>query len=183
MAHTTDVTSEADVVSLFAATVERFGTVDVLVNNAGITDGGATAELSLEAWNHILATNLTSAFLCSREAFRIMKTKGRGRIINIGSISAKVPRKDNIGYASTKAALEAMTHTLALDGRDIGITASIIHPGITRTGKSKGPLDSRQAMDSASIGELVRTIAGMPDDTNLMSALILPIGQPFLGRG
>jgi NAD(P)-dependent dehydrogenase (short-subunit alcohol dehydrogenase family) len=182
---TTDVTSEADIEALFAVTVERFGTVDLLVNNAGMADHTATIELSLERWNQMLATNLTSAFLCSRAAFRIMKPNGRGRIINIGSISAKVPRFDNIAYASTKAALDAMTHTLALDGREHGITASILHPGITRTGlgRATGPRVPSQSMEAKTIGELIRTMAGLPDEANLINALILPIGQPFLGRG
>lgn len=185
LVQTTDVTSEADVVALYAAAVARFGTVDLAVNCAGIADHTATIELTLERWNEVLHTNLTSAFLCSREAFKIMKPKGRGRIINIGSVSAKVPRPDNIAYASTKAALAAMTHTLALDGRDFGVTASVIHLGATKTNLApnmeKQP--SNKSMDASTAGELVATIAGLPDEVNLMESLILPINQIFLGRG
>jgi NAD(P)-dependent dehydrogenase (short-subunit alcohol dehydrogenase family) len=185
LAQATDVTREADVEALFAATVERFGTVDLLVNCAGIADHTPTVDLTLARWREVLDTNLTSAFLCSREAFRIMKAKGRGRIITIGSVSAKTPRPDNIAYASTKAALAAMNHTLALDGREHGITASIIHLGAAKTNlaPNMGGRPASLSMEAATVGELILTIAGLPDEVNLLESLILPIQQVFLGRG
>ena len=76
---TTDVTDEAAVDNLFAQAVERFGSVDVLINNAGIADSTPVDEMPLDLWERVLTTNLTSAFLCSRAAFRVMKGKGRGR--------------------------------------------------------------------------------------------------------
>src|SRR5690606_2753870 len=98
LAITTDVTDEGAVENLFAQAVERFGTVDVLINNAGIADSTPVDEMPLELWQRVMQTNLTSAFLCSRAAFRVMKTKGRGRIISIGSISARVPRANSPAY-------------------------------------------------------------------------------------
>ncbi|MCI0643076.1 MAG: SDR family oxidoreductase, partial [Gemmataceae bacterium] len=89
LAVTADVTDERQVQTAFAKTTERFGRLDILVNNAGAFDGGPLDELSLEAWEKVLAVNLTGPFLCTREAFRIMKKQGGGRIINIGSISAQ----------------------------------------------------------------------------------------------
>jgi NAD(P)-dependent dehydrogenase (short-subunit alcohol dehydrogenase family) len=181
----TDVTVEDDVICLFHAANNEFGRLDLLVNNAGFADPCPTDQLSLERWSRIVAANLTSAFLCSREALRMMKPQKRGRIINIASISAKMPRVDAIGYTSTKFALEGMTRQLALDGRPFGITASMIHPGSTATELTPGmherpASDTMKATEVASIAVLM---ACLPDTTNLLEATILPIEQPFLGRG
>ncbi|MCB0117004.1 MAG: SDR family oxidoreductase, partial [Caldilineaceae bacterium] len=97
-----DVTVEEDVVALFARTMERFGRVDILVNNSGAFDGGPLDELSLETWRKVIDVNLTGPFLCAREAIKIMKPQGGGRILNIGSISAQMPRMDSAPYTSSK---------------------------------------------------------------------------------
>ncbi|HEU0005324.1 MAG TPA: SDR family oxidoreductase, partial [Terriglobia bacterium] len=105
----TDVTDEAQVRRLFEATLNAFGRVDILINNAGRFDGGPLEELSLETWQKVLAVNLTAPFLCSREAMRIMKRQGGGRIINIGSISAQMPRMHSVPYTTTKHGLTGLT--------------------------------------------------------------------------
>jgi NAD(P)-dependent dehydrogenase (short-subunit alcohol dehydrogenase family) len=133
LAVSTDVTDEAAVQNLFDQAVARFGTVDLLINNAGIADSTPVDEMSLDLWQQVLTTNLTSAFLCSRAAFRVMKGKGRGRIINIGSISARVPRQHSPAYAASKWGLDGLTRSLAIDGREHNIAASIFHPGIVAT--------------------------------------------------
>ena len=133
LAVTTDVTDEAAVQNLFDRAVERFGTVDVLINTAGIADSTAVYEMSLETWHQVIETNLTSAFLCSRAAFRVMKERRRGRILNIGSISARVPRANSPAYAASKWGLDGLTRSLAIDGREFQIAASIFHPGIVAT--------------------------------------------------
>jgi NAD(P)-dependent dehydrogenase (short-subunit alcohol dehydrogenase family) len=181
----TDVTSEEQVERLFAATHERFGRLDLLVNNAGIADHTPTEDMSLTRWREILDINLTSVFLCTRAAYRQMKAQKRGRIVIVGSISAKIPRPHNIGYASTKAALVAMTHTLALDGRAHGITASIVHPGSTITELTPGMADRppNLAMQAEEVARMIALIAGLPDETNVFETLMLPIGQPYFGRG
>jgi NAD(P)-dependent dehydrogenase (short-subunit alcohol dehydrogenase family) len=185
VARPTDVTSEEQVERLFADAQEEFGRVDLLVNNAGIADHTPTEDMSLTRWREIIEINLTSVFLCSRAAYRLMKARKRGRIITIGSISAKIPRPHNIGYASTKAALVAMTHTLALDGRAHGITASILHPGSTITELTPGMADRppNLAMAAEEVARMIALIAGLPDETNVFETLMLPIGQPYFGRG
>src|SRR6187551_2782797 len=105
----TDVTDEAAVQNLFDRAVDRFGTVDVLINNAGVADSTAIYEMPLELWQQVISTNLTSAFLCSRAAFRVMKEQRRGRILNIGSISARVPRQNSPAYAASKWGLDGLT--------------------------------------------------------------------------
>src|SRR5690606_20854801 len=128
-----DVTDEAAVDNLFGQAVERFGTVDVLINNAGIADSTPVDEMALDLWRQVIDTNLTSAFLCARAAFRIMKGQRRGRILNIGSISARVPRQNSPAYAASKWGLDGLTRSLAIDGREFNIAASIFHPGIVAT--------------------------------------------------
>lgn len=110
----TDVTREAEIVNLFRQTEHNAGPADLLVNNAGIADATPTDELELARWQEIIDVNLTSAFLCSREAIRLMKRSGGGRIINIGSLSAKSPRPHSIAYTATKFAMEGLTRSIAL---------------------------------------------------------------------
>jgi len=184
-ARPTDARSEKDIEHLFTYVDRAFGKLDLLVNSAGIADHTPTVDLSLERWQDVVDTNLTSTFLCCRAAMRRMCAQKRGRIVNIGSISAKSPRPNAIAYTSTKFALEGMTRSLALDGREHGVTVSILHPGSTVTelvpGMDKhGPRESMRPADIAAIATLM---AALPDETNLMEALAFPIGQPFLGRG
>src|SRR5207244_1627002 len=126
-----DVTDEGQVEGLFARTMERFGRLDLLVNNAGAFDGGPLEELTLEAWDKVMAVNLRGPFLCTRAAFRIMKAQRGGRIINIASISAQRVRLHSAPYSTSKHGLWGLTQVTALEGREHGIAASCLHPGNT----------------------------------------------------
>lgn len=185
LAVATDVTSEAAVANLFSRAVERFGTVDVLINNAGIADSTPVDEMELDLWRQVIETNLTSAFLCSRAAFRIMKGKGRGRIINIGSISARVPRQNSPAYAASKWGLDGLTRSLAIDGREHNIAASIFHPGIVATEIAPGAvkLPDDLAADPMDIAEVIVHMADIPDHLNFYEGLVVQNKIPFLGRG
>lgn len=180
-----DVTREADVEALFRSIDETEGRVDLLVNSAGKADHTATRDLSLARWQEMLDTNVTSMFMCARAAVIRMERQKRGRIINIGSVSAKVPRPNNIAYSSTKAAVQAMTHALAIDGREFGITASVLHPGATVSELVPGMATraGEKIMAAEDIARIALLMAALPDEANLFEALALPIGQPFLGRG
>jgi NAD(P)-dependent dehydrogenase (short-subunit alcohol dehydrogenase family) len=185
LARETDARVEADIEGLFALVDERFGRLDLLVNSAGVADHTPTVDLSLARWQDVVDTNLTSTFLCCRAAMRRMVRQKRGRIINIGSISAKSPRPNAIAYTSTKFAMEGLTRSLALDGRDHGVTVSILHPGSTVTELVPG-MDRNgpeQSMNPADVAAIATLMAALPDGTNFMEALALPIAQPFLGRG
>src|SRR5713101_5383039 len=127
----TDVAVEADVVNLFSTVVQRHGRLDILVNNAGVTIAKPTDQIPLRDWQRVIDTNLTGAFLCCREALKIMKPQKCGRIITIGSISSITPRANGAAYAATKLALEGLTRSIALDYREYNIGASIIHLGAT----------------------------------------------------
>jgi NAD(P)-dependent dehydrogenase (short-subunit alcohol dehydrogenase family) len=181
-----DITIEAEVIGTFAAAMAGFGRLDLLVNNAGIADHTPTAELPLTLWQKVIDINLTAVFLCCREALKIMKTQKRGRIINIGSVSSRRPRPHTIGYAAAKFGLHGITQSMALDGREHGITVSIIDPGVTESHLASSPSAAKrpptQMMKAEEIAEIALLIARLPDETNLMEAFVLPIGMPFLGR-
>ncbi len=183
----TDVTQEPQVLRLFERVMAAYGRIDILVNNAGLADHIPTVDLTLEQWRRSIDTMLTGPFLCGREAMRVMMKQKRGRIINIGSVSARRPRPHTIGYAAAKFGLHGITQSMALDGREHGITVSIIDPGVTEShlagSETRPARPATQMMQAEEIAEIALLIARLPDETNLMEAFVLPIGMPFLGRG
>jgi NAD(P)-dependent dehydrogenase (short-subunit alcohol dehydrogenase family) len=190
-----DLTKEDALVALFAKVKETYGRLDVLVNNAGIPTHQNTEDISLADWKAALDINITAAFLCAREAIRIMKaqTPQGGRIINIGSVSAKTPRPDSLPYTVTKFGLQGMTHQLAMDGRKHNIVASIIHPGATlssfstRRGRMKsghGDKPEDYIMAQQDVAKVAVLMAALPGEVNLYEATILPNHmRSFIGRG
>ena len=185
-----DVSDERQVKALFDRTVERFGRLDLLVNNAGAFDGGPIEDLSLEAWNRVIGACLTGAFLCTREAFRIMKQQGGGRILNIGSISAQRPRMHSVPYTSAKHGIWGLTQAAALEGRAHGIVVGCLHPGnvlVERraAGREEGMVvqEDEPMMSVEEIAGVVVQMVCMPLHVNFLEAIVLPAGQPYLGRG
>ena len=185
LAVATDVTDEDAVANLFSEAVAQFGTVDILINNAGIAENTPIHEASLEHWNKVIATNLSSAFLCCKHVWPIFLKGGHGRIVNVGSISAKVPRDNCPSYTASKFGLQGLTHALALDGRDDQIAVSIFHPGIVATeimpGSVKLP-ENFAATPEEAAGIIVH-MCDMPDHLNFYEALMVQNKLPFLGRG
>lgn len=182
----TDVTREQDVAKLFQKSVKAFGRLDILINNAGISGAGPTDELPLKVWQDVLAVNLTGAFLCSREALRVMQLRRCGRIINIGSISAQVPRSDSAAYTTSKFGLEGLTRSLALDAREYGIAVSVLHPGNTKTPIWRGREEMAEREGTMAPADLARAVvlmATLPPELNMLDATILPVSMPFVGRG
>jgi NAD(P)-dependent dehydrogenase (short-subunit alcohol dehydrogenase family) len=191
-----DLTHEHEIVALFERTVKTYGRLDVLINNAGIATHKSTEDITLDYWNEALAINITAPFLCAREAIKIMKqqTPQGGRIINVGSVSAKTPRPDSLPYTTTKFGLQGMTHQLTMDGRKHNIVASIIHPGATlssfstRRGRMKaGPGDKPgddYIMAAEDVAKVAVLMAALPGEVNLYEATILPnTMRSFIGRG
>lgn len=186
LAVATDVTDEDQVVQLFKKTMDAHGKVDILINNAGMTTSTPTVDLSVEDWRRVVDVNLTGPFICAREAFRIMKEQKRGRILNIGSVSARMPRLHNAPYSATKFGLDGLTHSLALDGREHGIAASILHPGNIHTAIWTGREDIAAQEGTVQLDDMANvaiTMCSLPDDVNMLEGLILPVSMPFLGRG
>lgn len=181
-----DVTDEAQVIELFERTVGAYGRLDILVNNSGVFDGGPLEELSLETWRKVLEVNLTGPFLCSREAMKIMKRQGGGRIINIGSISAQMPRENAAPYATSKHGLVGLTKATALEGRAHGVVASCLHPGNVAAEWRQGgdtPMNQEPMMSADEIASAALAMAALPLHVNMLEAIVLPTTQLYLGRG
>ena len=192
----TDVTDPDSVARLFAAVREEFGRLDVLFNNAGINVPGATIdELTVEQWRSVVDVNLTGAFLCAREAFRMMKaqTPQGGRIINNGSISAYVPRPNSAPYTATKHAITGLTKSISLDGRQYDIACSQIDIGNAATDmaakmakgvpQANGEIRAEPLMDLDHVARAVVYMAGLPLDANVQFMTLMATKMPFIGRG
>lgn len=182
----TDVTDEHQVENLFKKTLEAFGRVDVLVNNSGAFNGGPIDELAIEDWDHVIAVNLRGPFLCTQQAFRIMKKQGGGRIINIGSISAQRVRFHSAPYSASKHGLWGLTQVTALEGRKYGIVCSCLHPGNVRTERraaSDAVQDQEPMMTVDELAESAVLMATLPPHVNMLEAIVLPTEQLYIGRG
>ena len=192
----TDITDAASVSDLFSRTVSAFGRVDVLFNNAGI---GARPvpmeELDIEEWRAVVDVNLTGTFLCTQEAFRIMKSqqpKG-GRIINNGSISAHTPRPNSAPYTATKHAISGLTRSTSLDGRAHDIACGQIDIGNALTDmtarmaggvvQANGSIAVEPTMDVNDIGRAIIYMAGLPLGANVLFMTVMASHMPFVGRG
>ncbi len=181
-----DITDETQVEATFDAVVARCGHIDILVNNAGMSAPAPTEDIEAARWREVIEVNLTGAFLCSRAAFRRMIPRKSGRIINIGSISAQMSRPDQASYTASKFGLEGLTRSLALDGREHGIAAGIIHPGNVATELWRGREEVAQREGLIPLADLGRTavaMAGMDPAVNMLSTIVLPVTQPYIGRG
>ncbi|HEU5090040.1 MAG TPA: SDR family oxidoreductase [Roseiflexaceae bacterium] len=182
----TDVTLEADVVALFQKANQQWGRVDIAINNAGVFDGGSIEELSLETWQKVLGVNLTGPFLCTREAMRLMKAQGGGRIVNIGSISAQMARMNSVPYTTTKHGLVGLTKAAALEGRAHGVVVSCLHPGNVLTERrqaSDAPADREPMMTPDELATVALAMVALPLHVNVLESIVLPTEQLYLGRG
>lgn len=192
----TDVSDRAAIKNLFAKTVEAFGRLDVLFNNAGMgAPRVAMEDLAYEDWQMVVDVNLTACFLCAQEAIRIMKNqdpKG-GRIINNGSISAHTPRPDSVAYTATKHAITGLTKSISLDGRKNNIVGCQIDIGNAETPMTSrmhngvpqptGEMMNEPTFDVNHVGNAVLTMSNMPLDTNVLFMTIMANDMPFVGRG
>lgn len=186
IAHVADVSDERQVNELFARIQREFGRLDLLVNNAGAFDGGPLDELSVEAWDRVISTNLRGPFLCTRGALRLMKPRSSGRIINIGSIAGQRVRPNSAPYAASKHGLWGLTQATALEGREYGVTCGAIHPGnvaVERRRASGRIEDDEPMMTADDIGRVALLMATLPPHVEMLEAIVLPNRQMYVGRG
>ncbi len=192
----TDVGKAADVAALFGATKEAFGRLDLLFNNAGSgTPPVPLEDLTLEQWQGVVDANLTGAFLCTQEAFRLMKEqKPRGgRIINNGSISAHVPRPFSAPYTATKHAITGLTRSTSLDGRAYDIACGQIDIGNAATAMTErmkegvpqadGSMAPEPTMALENVASAVLYMASLAPDANVQFLTVMATKMPFIGRG
>jgi NAD(P)-dependent dehydrogenase (short-subunit alcohol dehydrogenase family) len=191
-----DVREAESVRAAFAVAVERFGRIDLLFNNAGISSAPATIdEVPLNVWQDVVATNLHGAFLCAREAFSCMRRQNPqgGRIINNGSIASQTPRPLSTPYAMTKHAITGLTKSLAIDGRAFDIACGQIDIGNVLTEMSvpmtqgmlqaNGERRAEPVFDLAQVVEAVLYMANLPAEANVPFMTVMATKMPFLGRG
>ena len=192
----TDVSEPAAVRALFAKTRETFGRLDLLFNNAG---GGAPRvlleDLTYEQWKSVVDVNLTGAFLCTQEAFKIMKSQQPmgGRIINNGSISADVPRPNSAPYTSTKHAMTGLTKSTSLDGRKYDIACGQIDIGNAATEmtsrmkdgtpQANGSIIVEPTMNTDDVARAVVYMDSLPLEANVQFMTIMATKMPYIGRG
>jgi NAD(P)-dependent dehydrogenase (short-subunit alcohol dehydrogenase family) len=196
LAVTGDVTDPNSVAALFGIVRERYGRLDLLFNNAGTASKPASVEdVTLEQWRAVLDSNLTGAFLCTREAVRMMKaqTPPGGRIINNGSIAAHVPRPHSVAYTASKHGITGLTKATALDGRPFDIACGQIDIGnaatemterfATGTLQANLEIKSEPRVDVRHVVDAVLYMAGLPLDANVPSLTVMATRMPFAGRG
>jgi len=192
----TDVTDPESVRALFQTTKQAFGRLDLLFNNAGT---GAPAvpleDLTVEQWRRVVDVNLTGAFLCTREAFRLMKDQDPrgGRIINNGSISAHAPRPNSTPYTAAKHAITGLTRSAALDGRKYDIACGQIDIGNAETDmtarmkagvpQADGSFAVEPTIDANHVARAVVYMAGLPLEANVLFMTVMATKMPFVGRG
>ncbi|MDP9436266.1 MAG: SDR family oxidoreductase [Actinomycetota bacterium] len=191
-----DVTDELSVRALFDRAVGELGRVDLLFNNAGMFGPvEEVGEVPLAVWEEVVAVNLTGTFLCTREAFRVMRDQRPqgGRIINNGSISAQVPRPRSAAYTATKHAVAGLTKATSLDGRPYRIACGQIDVGNAATDMTQamaagvlqadGSVRAEPRMDVADVARAVVYMAGLPLEANVASLTVLATAMPYVGRG
>jgi NAD(P)-dependent dehydrogenase (short-subunit alcohol dehydrogenase family) len=191
-----DVSDPEAVKKLFATTVERFGRVDLLFNNAGVSNPpGPFEDWTVEQWKTVIDVNLNGMFYCIQQAFRVMRaqTPMGGRIINNGSISATSPRPNSIAYTASKHAVEGMTKSASLDGRKYDIAVGQIDIGNARTElaarmakgvpQANGDIVAEPMLDVNIVGQSVRYMASLPLEANILFHTVMPAKMPFVGRG
>ncbi len=191
-----DVADPASVRALFEKTKQSFGRLDLLFNNAGINVPAVPLEdLSVEQWRSVIDVNLTGAFLCTQEAFRLMKSQQPrgGRIINNGSISAHAPRPNSAPYTASKHAITGLTKSTALDGRKYDIACGQIDIGNAETemaAKQKagvmqahGQIAAEPMMDAEHVARAVVLMASLPLDANILFLTVMATKMPLVGRG
>lgn len=189
----TDVTDPEAVRQLFIRIAQGPGRLDVLFNNAGVFPPPAGIDtITDESWNSAWEVNVSGSVWCAREAFRLMKTHGGGRIINNASISAHVPRPKALAYTVTKHAIAGLTRSILLDGRPHNITATRLDIGNAATAMTGGFVDALQAdgsrkseptFDPEHVARLVAEVVELPNDVAVPELMVMAAGMPFIGRG
>ena len=192
----TDVSEPASIAALFETVQATYGRIDLLFNNAGISTRNIPIDdLTYEQWSNVVAVNLTGSFLCAQHAFRMMKnqTPRGGRIINNGSVSAHVPRRNSTPYSATKHAMTGLTRSLSLDGREFDIACGQIDIGNAATMRNEdtargrlqasGRVEAEARIDVDDVARGVAYMASLSLEANVQFMTVMATKMPYIGRG
>jgi NAD(P)-dependent dehydrogenase (short-subunit alcohol dehydrogenase family) len=192
----TDVSKDEEVAQLFKTVVAKFGRVDLLFNNAGISlPHTLPGDMAADTWRQAVDINLNGAFYCLSHAFKQMQTQSPqgGRIINNGSISAHAPRPGSIAYTATKHAVSGLTRAANLDGRAFDIAVGQIDIGNVASDmtlkmangvhQADGSIKPEARMDMRGVVDTFMTMAGLPLSSNILFVTVMATKMPFVGRG
>jgi glucose 1-dehydrogenase len=171
MTYMCDVSKEADVTKMFADTIAQYGTVDILINNAGLQKDSPFEKMSLDTWNFVINVNLTGQFLCAREAIREFlrrgidqkKSNAAGKIIHMSSVHEVIPWAGHANYASSKGGILMLMKTLAQEFAHKKIRINSICPGAIQTPINTSAWDTPEALNKLMTLIPYKRI-GMPED-------------------
>jgi 3-hydroxybutyrate dehydrogenase len=158
--HAADMTKPDEIADLVAATASRLGSVDIVVNNAGIQHVALIEDFPPERWDAIIAINLTSAFHTMRHAIPLMKKANWGRVINIASTHGLVASPQKSAYVAAKHGIIGLTKSIALETAQTGVTVNAICPGWVLTPLVQKQIDARAAAQGISQEEAKRELLG-----------------------
>jgi len=169
-----DVRDRASVDAAVASAIERFGQLDVLVNNAGLGTNHDALDASEDEWDELMAVNLKGAFLVSQAAGRHMVERGYGRIVNMSSQAAAVGLRRHAAYSASKAGLEGLTRVLALEWAPHGVTVNAVAPTFIRTPGTAERLDDPAFLEDV----LARLPLGRVGTTTEVAAAVIFLASP-----
>ncbi|MES1953050.1 SDR family NAD(P)-dependent oxidoreductase [Salinisphaera hydrothermalis] len=199
MIHAADVSNAHEVDALFKAVIERFGRLDVLVNNAGVASGGPIAEVSDEDWKRVMAINVDGVFHCTRAAMPHLQESG-GCIVNTSSVSGLGGDWNFATYNTSKGAISNFTRAVALDYATTGVRVNAVCPSLTRSELTDDMFEKDDLMakfaeripmgrgaEPEEVGDVIVFLAS--DDARFVNGVNLPVdgglsasnGQPALG--
>ncbi len=172
----TDVTSQEETDRAFDTVLNKHEQVDLLVNNAGFGLFGSIETIDPEAWNRLIATNLTAPFLCTRRVVPGMKAIRRGTIVNVASIAGKRGFRNGSAYCASKFGLNGFSEALVEELREEGIRVCTINPGSTGTAFFEhAGIEAKKLMKTEDVARVILSMIELPDDMLPDQVVVRPL--------
>ena len=175
----TDVTKKAEVEALVQQTVDRFGRIDILINNVGMAIVKDLMHTSLEDWQTQIDTNLTSTFLCCRAVGNHMHKQGGGKIVNVATIAGVRGKWQMTGYGASKAGVIQLTKTLAIEWARYNVTVNCIIPGIFHTSATQKVMDNEEML-KVRVSKVPLRRHGRPEEVGPLAVFLSSPASDFI---